>query len=274
MNEIDALLENSFCFEYYGSWTSKCRDRHYEKEHIIHATVLAQLVRGSSNGIINGRRYNKPEGTVTMLPPGTLSGSDVRGKLLVFRGMKFNFLLGGGINLLSLYSFPFVFDMNSSLRLGRKIAQLVKCHNLPDKLAAAVRRKKIAWSICEDILPFAKKKTDFERILSGMSRLNKVFAHIREKLPGNISIEELAGTANLSISRFHVLFRETTGFSPHEYILREKLKLAGHLLKTSDKTLSEISIETGFYDHYHLGKQFKKMFGIPPGQYRYSDDIM
>jgi len=170
MNEVDAFLENGFCFEYYGSWTSKCRGRHYEKEHIIQATVLAQLVRGSSTGIINGRRYNKPEGTVTMLPPGTLSGSDVRGKLLVFRGMRFNFLLCGGINLFSLYSFPFVFDMKSSLRLGRKIAQLVKCRDLPDKLSAAVRRKRIAWSICEDILPFAKKKPDFERILSGVSR--------------------------------------------------------------------------------------------------------
>lgn len=272
MREFDNFFENSFRFEYYQSGVATYR-KHYQEKGCIAptTTVLAQLFKGRSTAVINGKTYHKEPGIVTMLPPGTVSESDVWGDTIVFRWVQFNFLFDGETNLLSLYRFPYVFDMATSLKLGNKIAMLVKCAQIPDKMEAIVKRKKIGWGICEDIMPFAEERPEFDMILSGVPRLNGVFALIREKLRGGVSIAEMAKGANLSVSRFHVLFRETTGLPPHSYIMREKLKRGMELLKKTDKTLDEISLDTGFCDRYHFSRQFKRMFGISPGKYRHAE---
>lgn len=273
MRDFDSFFENGFRFEYYRSGISTHYGHYREKKHVVPVSVLAQLFKGHSVAVINGKTYRKDPGTVTLLPPGSVTESDVTGDTLVFRWVKFNFLFDIGINLFSLYSFPTVFDAGTSLRLGRKIAQLAKCRS-SNAIETIVKRKRIGWGLCEDMMPFAEKRPEFDRILSGASRLSKVFALIAERGPRAISVATLAKAANLSISRFHALFRETTGLSPHAYIAREKLKRAQELLRTTDKTLDEISLETGFYDPYHFGRQFKKMFGMPPGQYRHMDPFI
>jgi AraC-like DNA-binding protein len=40
------------------------------------------------------------------------------------------------------------------------------------------------------------------------------------------------------------------------------------LLETTDRTIADIACETGFYDHSHFTRTFKRIIGVSPGQYR------
>ena len=47
-----------------------------------------------------------------------------------------------------------------------------------------------------------------------------------------------------------------------------RVLIAGELLKKTNKTVTEIAIEVGFYDHSDLSRHFKKEMGVPPSVFR------
>ena len=64
-------------------------------------------------------------------------------------------------------------------------------------------------------------------------------------------------------------FRSEKGVTPYQYQLQNKLYGAESYLKEHPTaTLREAAKNFGFYDEFHFSRQFKKMFGVPPGEYR------
>ena len=57
---------------------------------------------------------------------------------------------------------------------------------------------------------------------------------------------------------------------PYEYLLRVRITAARTLLESTDRTIADIACETGFYDHSHFTRTFKRLIGASPGQYRKS----
>jgi AraC-like DNA-binding protein len=84
------------------------------------------------------------------------------------------------------------------------------------------------------------------------------------------SIENLAIVTNCSVSTFKRKFKELFNTTPAKYRLENKLIKVAGLLKTSDKSISNIGYECGFESPEHLSRVFKKQYGIPPSQYRLS----
>ena len=78
----------------------------------------------------------------------------------------------------------------------------------------------------------------------------------------------LARRANLSESQFTRIFRRQTETSPAQYIVQTRINAARTLLETTDKLLTDIAAETGFYDHAHFVKTFKRIVGTTPSRYR------
>ena len=74
--------------------------------------------------------------------------------------------------------------------------------------------------------------------------------------------------ANLSESQFTRIFRRQTETSPAQYIVQTRINAARTLLETTDKLLTDIAAETGFYDHAHFVKTFKRIVGTTPSRYR------
>ncbi|MGH2613830.1 MAG: helix-turn-helix domain-containing protein [Thermomicrobiales bacterium] len=90
--------------------------------------------------------------------------------------------------------------------------------------------------------------------------------HIGEPL----SVADMARRANLSPSRFSVVFREHFGLSPHQYFLRLRIEHAQSLLTTTDLPLRDIADSCGFADVHHFSKSFKRLVHVTPGAYRQS----
>ena len=98
--------------------------------------------------------------------------------------------------------------------------------------------------------------------------LRPVTEYIQSHYSEDITVEGLAAMIGKSPSRFRSQFGRTFGISPGSYITATRLNAARRLLETTDKLVSEIAAETGFWDQSHFTKIFKRERGVTPGEYR------
>jgi AraC-like DNA-binding protein len=87
-------------------------------------------------------------------------------------------------------------------------------------------------------------------------------------LDKEITIARLAHDCRLSASQFARAFRQSTGCTPHRWLLQRRVERAQDLLLTSDKTLAEIASSCGFFDPSHLTRAFGQTVGTSPGLWR------
>ena len=87
-----------------------------------------------------------------------------------------------------------------------------------------------------------------------------------------ISITALADSFELSTTRFSVSFKEKMGMSPLEYLTLLRVEYARELLASTDLTIREISIRSGYYDPGSFIRRFKQVAGETPLQYRRGRD--
>ena len=80
----------------------------------------------------------------------------------------------------------------------------------------------------------------------------------------NISLDDLAKSAGMSVSHFCAQFKKTFGLSPIECLIQHRMHHAAHLLSNRNLTISEIALQTGYEDLFHFSKMFKKHFGCSP----------
>lgn len=80
----------------------------------------------------------------------------------------------------------------------------------------------------------------------------------------NLTLEDLAKSAGMSVSHFSAQFKKNFGLSPIECLIQHRMHHAGHLLSNKNMTVSEIALQVGYEDLFHFSKMFKKHFGISP----------
>jgi AraC-like DNA-binding protein len=100
--------------------------------------------------------------------------------------------------------------------------------------------------------------------------IRKAVVYLNAHLSEDVSIERLATIANYSPAQFRRLFTKLMGQSPSAYIANIRINNAKVLLKTTDKRISDIAVEVGFFDHSHFIRTFKKLVGSTPAEYRKS----
>lgn len=85
----------------------------------------------------------------------------------------------------------------------------------------------------------------------------------------NITAKDVALKLNIAYESFRKLFKAKKGISPHEYIIRKRIDTAKTMLLL-EKTIGEIALELGYCDSFAFSKQFKKVTGVSPSQFRFN----
>jgi len=91
---------------------------------------------------------------------------------------------------------------------------------------------------------------------------------IEANIFNNLSTEELATLANLSLSSFKRAFTKHYVTSPAKYIRSRKLEKAAKLLKNTTLRVSQICYDCGFVDLAHFSKTFQREYGVSPSDFR------
>jgi AraC family transcriptional regulator len=100
------------------------------------------------------------------------------------------------------------------------------------------------------------------------SRLNRVFDFVEANLHQQLTLAALAETVEMSPHYFSALFKRSTTFSPHQYVLRRRIERARNLLHDPAISVFEAGIRSGFSEASHFARIFRRIVGVTPTEYR------
>ncbi len=98
--------------------------------------------------------------------------------------------------------------------------------------------------------------------------ISQVLVYIDSHFTEDIRLESLCELAMMSRSKFEHLFVRYTGVTVSAYVRRRRIDKATTLLQNTDKTILDISLESGYHNTANFNKQFRKVTGKTPREYR------
>jgi AraC family transcriptional regulator len=117
---------------------------------------------------------------------------------------------------------------------------------------------------------YTTEDAPIQNCTQGLSRqqVRRVTEFMLAHLDQELSLEQLAHQVGFSAYHFAHLFRQTTGESPHQFVLRQRIEAARRLLKETDMPLAQVALSVGFPNQSHFTQVFKNHMGCTPGRYR------
>ena len=104
--------------------------------------------------------------------------------------------------------------------------------------------------------------------LTAQIRIQKMLTYIYEHYAEAVTLEDIAGAANISRSEAGRCFQTYMNCSPVDALIRHRLQTARRLLNETTLTLQEISYDCGFHSVNYFSRQFKKLYGYAPSKNR------
>lgn len=98
--------------------------------------------------------------------------------------------------------------------------------------------------------------------------LAPVADYIKKNFRDKLDVARLAKMAGLSVRQLERRFRKTFQTNPRSYLIRMRILAACDLLETSESSVTEVALEVGFYDHSDFSRQFRRIIGQSPTDYR------
>jgi len=99
-------------------------------------------------------------------------------------------------------------------------------------------------------------------------QLRKVEDHVREHFAEEVPVERLAELVELSPSHFSRVFKESTGMSPLQFVVRERITVAQQLIRETSRSLIEIALHVGYISPSHFAQVFRRVVGVTPTEFR------
>jgi AraC family transcriptional regulator len=113
------------------------------------------------------------------------------------------------------------------------------------------------------------RKLEHERA-SGLpeASLRTALDYVGDNLAEDLTLAEIAREVSMSPYHFSRMFKLSTGFSPHRYVMRQRIERAKVLLKDTDLPVGVVAQEVGFASPSHFAQQFRRLVGVSPRSFR------
>lgn len=111
----------------------------------------------------------------------------------------------------------------------------------------------------------------FESPVSGprpLRKISEVLSHIEEHYRDPLGMKALTRLAGMSESTLTRAFHKIVGCSPIEHVIRVRIGRAADLLRRGHMRVTEAAFECGFSDSNYFARQFRKVMGVSPREYR------
>jgi AraC-like DNA-binding protein len=108
----------------------------------------------------------------------------------------------------------------------------------------------------------------FEATPSTLARVTRIVRMIEQSPMAKLSLTRLAAGARLSPYHFLRVFQQTIGLTPHQYVLRTRLREAARRLLSEPDKILDIAMDCGFGDVSNFNHAFRAEFQVSPRQFR------
>ncbi len=151
-----------------------------------------------------------------------------------------------------------VYDMKKNVNQPYGSEQMLK--NLLEYFLISISREYLSG-----YLPENNAQTEFT--------VNEIIAYLNDKYKEKITLNELSFIFGTNRTTLCKEFKQATGTTISNYLSNKKLEEAKHLIKTTNKTFTEISIELNFESIHYFTRFFKKHTKQTPKEYRFQNRI-
>ena len=102
----------------------------------------------------------------------------------------------------------------------------------------------------------------------GSARLRRIKDLIHAKIGDDLSLDEMAQSIGLSTAHFARMFRKSTGETPYQFVLRQRIERAKAMLRAPEARVLDVAVACGFKTQQHFAQVFRDVCGVSPTQYR------
>ena len=103
----------------------------------------------------------------------------------------------------------------------------------------------------------------------GPARLRRIKEFVQAKMEDELTLIEMAESVELSPAHFSRMFRKSTGETPHQFVLRNRIERAKEMLRAPEARVLDVAVACGFKTQQHFARVFRRICGASPTEYRY-----
>lgn len=150
--------------------------------------------------------------------------------------------------------------------VGKKLGRLyVAAHKLPNRYCRMVSALYDIFSYLLDVNP--TKQSD-SYVDSADFFAVKAVDYIERNYTRNITVDEIATALGISRKHLYSIFNGILKISPKQYLIYYRIEKACTRLKSSMQSVLEISESVGYTNQFYFAKEFKRLTGMTPSEYR------
>lgn len=120
----------------------------------------------------------------------------------------------------------------------------------------------------DDLIEFSADRQELGEKSQQDFYINEAVVYIQQNYHRNLTVDEVANFCKLSRNYFSRRFKEVTGCTPQEYIIRQRMTNAADLMQQTHLPIKEIAAKCGYPNQLHFSQAFKKHYHLSPREWR------
>ncbi len=126
----------------------------------------------------------------------------------------------------------------------------------------------LSLEICHNLIRSIINISVEQDTISDRLEVSRAITFIHTHIDEKITVNQIAQEVNMSASHFSRIFKREIGLSPLAYLLNTRLDRVKKLLVSSNKTITQIALESGFNSSAYLATAFMKKYNMSPSSYK------
>ena len=268
---IEKLKRSALCSDLYLTdvgYYPQARHHFRERPNGSEQTILIYNLEGSGNVILGNQKMHLPADHFFIIPDGIphAYSADAANPWSIywihFAGPKAKHLGQPGLQAMPV-------PRTNNSRVSERMELFNELFYILERGFSFENLEYVSQSLPRLIASFTYL-TQFRSINEQFSKdpVSQSINFMLENINRKYKLEELAIAVKLSASHYSRLFLNRTGHSPIDYFIQLKIQRACRLLDTDVRSIAEIAREIGFDDQFYFSRQFKKVMGLSPRDYR------
>jgi len=163
-------------------------------------------------------------------------------------------------------------------RLHLKRVPLARVEHLIDEMELECNEQKagnevaLRAKLLELMVFLSRAYTETDSIEAhALLRVGSVIGVLENSFQDDWKLDDLLKIAHMSSSNLMRVFRKATGQTPIEYLVRLRIQKSMELLRSTEHTVTEIAMDVGFNDSNYFSRQFRRIVGESPRQFKLSN---